>query len=173
MTELVVLVDEQNSPVGTADKDTVHTKGTPLHRGFSLFLFNAKKQVLVTRRADTKKTFPGVWTNAVCGHPGPDETVGDAAKRRLAAELGIRGTQIKEVAPYRYRFADKNGIVENEICPVLVGTFNEDPAPDPAEVSAWKWVEWKEFLADTRNNPEKYSPWSREEAALLVSLNFP
>src|SRR3972149_10435175 len=112
--ELVVLVDDANNPIGTADKDTVHTTDTPLHQAFSLFFFNSRKQLLLTRRAPTKKAFPGVWTNTVCGHLAPDETPVAAATRRLKEELGIDGSKIKEVAPYRYRFADVHGVVENE-----------------------------------------------------------
>lgn len=168
MEELVVLVDEQNTPVGTMPKAEVHTTATPLHRGFSLFVFNSKKQLLVTQRAATKKTFPGVWTNTVCGHPGPDEAPVDAAKRRLADELGIHGVEVTEVAPYRYQFADKNGVFENEVCPVLVGYSDQDPKPVPAEVDAWKWMGWKEFLDDIKAHPGFYSPWCREEALLLT-----
>jgi isopentenyl-diphosphate Delta-isomerase len=165
--ELVVLVDEHNNQIGTASKDTVHTKNTPLHRAFSLFLFNNKKELLLTRRADIKKTFPGVWTNSVCGHPGPGETPVVAAKRRLADELGITGVEVKEVSSYRYRFADKNGIVENEICPILVATFDGNPKVNPDEVDDWKWMDWKQFLLEIKNNPDIYSPWSREEAVIL------
>lgn len=167
--EQVVLVDEQNNPIGVADKDTVHTTTTPLHRAFSLFLFNSKGQVLLTRRATTKKTFPGVWTNTVCGHLSPEEDVVTAAVRRLAQELGITGVSVQEVAPYRYRFADKNGVVENEICPITVSYFDGDPHPHPGEVDEWKWMDWELFLADIRNNPEPYSPWCREEAEILTT----
>lgn len=167
MSEFVVLVDEENKEIGTAPKDTVHTANTPLHRGFSLFLFNSKNELLVTRRASTKKTFPGVWTNTVCGHPGPDEAVADAAKRRLKDELGIVGVDVNEVAPYRYRFSDIHGMVENEICPVLVGISDMQPTPNPSEVSEWKWMAWEDFLNDIEVNPQQYSPWSREEAALV------
>lgn len=170
MKELVVLVDEQNNPIGTADKDTVHTKDTPLHRAFSLFLFNSKNQVLLTKRANAKKAFPGVWTNAVCGHLSVDETPVAAAERRLQEELGITGVPLREAAPYRYRFADKNGIVENEICPILVGFTDNDPTPNPLEAEEWKWVAWDEFLADIKNNPGPYSPWSREEAEIISPL---
>lgn len=169
MQEQVVLVDEQNNPIGTADKDTVHTTATPLHRAFSLFLFNSRGQVLLTKRAATKKTFPGVWTNTVCGHLSPDEDTVSAATRRLSEELGITGVTVKEVAPYRYRFADRNGIVENEICPITVATYDGDPIPHKDEVDEWKWVDWKVFLQDIRDNPEPYSPWSREEAAILTT----
>lgn len=165
--ELVVLVDEQNNVLGTASKDEVHSNHTPLHRGFSLFLFNSKGELLVTRRSLKKKTFPGVWTNTLCGHPGPDEAVIDAAKRRLKEELGIESTDIKEVAPYRYRFTDSNGIVENEICPVLVGTSDDVPQVNSLEVAEWKWMDWKQFLNEINVNPSMYSPWSREEAVIL------
>lgn len=170
MQELVVLVDEQNNPIGTADKDTVHTATTPLHRAFSLFLFNSKNQVLLTKRAQAKKTFPGVWTNAVCGHLSIDETPAAAAVRRLREELGITGVSVREVSPYRYRFADQNGIIENEICPILVGFTDSDPTPHPLEADEWKWVDWNEFLSEIKNNPGPYSPWSREEAEIIRNV---
>ena len=186
MQEFVVLVDEQNKEIGTAPKDEVHTTNTPLHRGFSLFLFNSKNELLVTKRADTKKTFPGVWTNTVCGHPGSEESAADAAKRRLKDELGIdlkrshlaeQGETLRVVTPYRYRFADANGIVEHEICPVLVGFITDMRPhsrykifPDSSEVSEWKWMPWEEFLKNIDAQPEKYSPWCREEAKLITPL---
>ncbi len=173
MEELVVLVDEHNKALGTAEKSAVHTTDTPLHRGFSLFLFNSKNELLLTKRAKHKKTFPGVWTNTVCGHPGPEERVVVAAKRRLNQELGIRNQDIKdlhEVAPYRYRFADRNGIVENEICPILIAYADADPKPNEEEIEGWKWIRWEEFLKEIERNPAAYSPWCREEAALIAPL---
>jgi isopentenyldiphosphate isomerase len=71
------------------------------------------------------------------------------------------------VAPYRYRFADDNGIVENEICPILIGFFEGDPTPHPTEVDDWKWMDWEEFLQEIKTNPNVYSPWSRQEALIL------
>ena len=168
MQELVVLVDDDNNPIGPADKATVHTKDTPLHRAFSLFIFNSKQQILLTKRAAHKKTFPGVWTNTVCGHVAPDETTIDAAVRRLRDELGVSGVPLTEVSPYRYRFADEHGIVENEICPILVGYSDNDPSPNPTEVDEWKWMDWEIFLKDIDVNPHPYSPWSREEARILT-----
>ena len=172
MMEEVVLVDEQNKVIGTADKATIHTQKTPLHRAFSLFLFNGQNELLLTKRASTKKTFPGVWTNTVCGHPRLDESSESAATRRLQEELGITISRIREVAPYRYTFADKNGIVENEICPICIGFTEEDPKPDPLEIDEWKWISWDEFLADISKRPDVYSPWSREEAVILQQSNL-
>lgn len=177
MSELVVLVDEENNQIGTAPKDTVHSRNTPLHRGFSLFLFNSKKELLLTKRSKHKKAFSGLWTNTVCGHPGPGENVVDAAKRRLKDELGISlkrshlarqgETFIQEFAPYRYRFADANGIVENEICPILISYSDVNPKPKQDEVDDWKWMAWEEFLEDIKKNPQVYSPWCKEEAKII------
>lgn len=165
--EQVVLVDDNNNPIGVADKDTVHTDHTPLHRGFSLFLFNSKNQLLLTQRALHKKTFPGVWTNTVCGHPAPSELVENAARRRLREELGITPGEIKVVSPYRYRFADKNGIVENEICPILVTFSDVPPVVNETEVADWKWIPWKDFLAEIQKMPQIFSPWCIEEAKIV------
>jgi len=165
--ELVILVDEQNREIGTADKDTVHTSSTPLHRAFSLFLFNAKNELLLTQRSPTKKTFPGIWTNTVCGHLLPGETASTSAKRRLKEELGITASKISEVAPYRYRFADYNGIVENEICPILITYSNAYPQPNPQEIATWKWIPWRAFLQEIAAAPTQYSPWSVEEAHII------
>ncbi|MEK7593042.1 MAG: isopentenyl-diphosphate Delta-isomerase [Patescibacteria group bacterium] len=181
MEEHVILVDEKDNEIGTALKDTVHTNNTPLHRAFSLFLFNSKNEILLTKRAKNKKTFPGVWTNTACGHPAPGEDVIEAILRRLEAELGLTRshlvgfteqgeTLIREVSAYRYRFVDANGIVENEICPIFVAYANIDPKPDPKEVDAWKWVEWSEFLRIKDDPNENFSPWCREEAGIIAPL---
>lgn len=125
----------------------------------------------MTKRSAKKKAFPGVWTNTVCGHPGVGEDIVDAAKRRLHDELGLVSNDIKLVSPYQYRFTDANGIVENEICPIFVGHTNTDPKPHDHEVDEWKWIDWKEFLEDIKNNSEIYSPWSRKEAIILQRIN--
>ena len=35
------------------------TQKAPLHRAFSLFIFNKENQLLMQQRSDTKVTFPG------------------------------------------------------------------------------------------------------------------
>jgi isopentenyl-diphosphate delta-isomerase len=86
--------------------------------------------------------------------------------------MGITDAVITEVAPYRYRFADKNGIVENEICPIHVGYSDAQPVPDPSEADDWKWVDWSEFLRDTGKNGGLYSPWCIEEARIIDTLGI-
>src|SRR4029453_2852258 len=116
--ELIVLVDEEGRAIGTMPKPLVHHGETPLHRAFSAYLFDDAGRLLITRRAVEKATFPGMWTNPVCGHPGPDEDDAAAIARRARFELGIGVADVRPALPgYRYR-AEFRGGVENEIGPV-------------------------------------------------------
>lgn len=165
--EMVVLVDDANNALGTARKYETHNGDTPLHRAFSVFLFNSDGELLLQRRALNKLTWPGVWSNSCCGHTMLNERTEQAAARRLAYELGLRGVQLKMALPdFRYR-AEKDGVVENEICPVLIGFTDEAPLINPAEVAETKWIAWDEFLADARRPDFEISPWAVEEGLLL------
>src|SRR5690554_2220584 len=113
--EKVVLLDDAGSPTGSADKYQVHTHATPLHLAFSCYVLNDVGEVLVTRRALSKLTWAGVWTNSVCGHPAPGEPREDAVARRAAQELGTEIRDLRVVLPeFKYQAVDASGIVENE-----------------------------------------------------------
>ncbi|UER54997.1 isopentenyl-diphosphate Delta-isomerase [Kineosporiaceae bacterium SCSIO 59966] len=159
--EQVVLLDESRRPVGVADKATVHTADTPLHLAFSCYVLDDAGRLLVTRRAVGKRTWPGVWTNSCCGHPAPGEDLADAVHRRVAQELGLVLTDVREVLPdFAYRATDAGGVVENEVCPVFVARAAGDPRPDPAEVAEWRWVAVADVLTTARATPWALSPWS-------------
>jgi isopentenyl-diphosphate delta-isomerase len=166
-TELVVLLDEQGRAVGTADKAEVHHADTPLHLAFSVHLFDRDGRVLVTRRALTKRTFPGVWTNSCCGHPGPGEALADGVRRRVRQELGVKVTDLRLALPaFRYR-AEHDGVVENEMCPVFVGFVTDPVTPDPVEVDDLLWVPWPDFRDSVLAGTRAVSPWCREQVAHL------
>ena len=159
-SELVVLVDESGAAIGTADKATVHTHDTPLHRAFSCHVFSTDGRVLLTRRALGKLTWPGVWTNSFCGHPGPDETLDAAIHRRAERELRLTLGPVEPVLPdFRYRAVDASGIVENELCPVFRTTVTVDPLPAADEVAEWSWAHPAELRAAVEATPFAFSPW--------------
>jgi isopentenyl-diphosphate delta-isomerase len=158
--ELVVLVDDDGTVIGSADKSVIHDDVTPLHLAFSCHVFHADGRVLVTRRALGKRTFPGIWTNSFCGHPAPGEKPADAVRRRGATELGLEMVAVESVLPdFRYRATDASGTVENEICPVFRTVVDADPQPDPDEVAEWEWVTPEHLRAAVDATPFAFSPW--------------
>lgn len=158
--ELVVLLDEQGAPIGTASKREVHTDRTPLHLAFSCYLFDEAGRLLLTRRSLTKQTWPGVWTNSFCGHPAPDEAVEDAIRRRAKQELGAEIHDLLVALPdFRYRATDAGGVVENEICPVYTARLQGELAPDPDETAEWAWVPLDDAADAVARAPFAFSPW--------------
>jgi isopentenyl-diphosphate delta-isomerase len=159
-TEQVVLVDDAGQPIGVADKVTVHTAQTPLHLAFSCHVYNEAGQVLVTRRALSKLTWPGVWTNSFCGHPAPGESVEEAIARRAERELGITLDSLEVILPdFRYRAVDASGIVENEVCPVYRATTRDLVEPAADEVAEFAWVDPGALATAAIAAPYAFSPW--------------
>lgn len=170
--ESVVLLDEAGRAVGVAPKAQVHHARTPLHLAFSAYLFSFDGKLLTTRRSPAKATFPGVWTNSVCGHPAPGEGLSPAVRRRAATELGIRVPRLRLILPgFAYR-AEMGGVVENERCPVYAGWLAEGVAvaPDPGEVAEVRWQDWSVFAREVLAGARPVSPWCLEQVRGLAPL---
>jgi isopentenyl-diphosphate delta-isomerase type 1 len=175
--ERVVLVDEAGNAIGEQAKSAVHSARTPLHLAFSLYLSDADGRLLMTRRALSKVTWPGVWTNSCCGHPMPGESMVDAVNRRLTQETGLEFTGLREVLPdFSYRVQDVSGIWENEICPVFVATVDPDGptiSANPDEVMDWAWGDWADIARSMATTPFAFSPWAVLQMEQLVAGGAP
>ncbi|AZA08787.1 isopentenyl-diphosphate Delta-isomerase [Corynebacterium pseudopelargi] len=165
--ELVVLANSEGKPTGTALKATVHSTETPLHLAFSCYVLNGEGQLLLTRRALAKKTWPGVWTNSACGHLAPQESAAEAVARRVPFELGIPQSQLFDVTcvlpDFRYKAVDASGIVEWEICPVFIARTNATVAPEREEVAELHWTSPAQLIAAVDATPFAFSPWMVEQ----------
>ena len=64
------------------------------------------------------------------------------------------------VPDFTYRSVMANGVVEHEVCPVVVGQLDGEPTLNPAEVGDARWVEWATLRARAANDPGSLSPWS-------------
>lgn len=157
MQEYVIVVNEADEELGREEKLRAHR--TPvLHRAFSVFVLDDRGAMLLQRRAAGKYHSAGLWSNACCGHPRPGETVIDAATRRLREEMGIE-CALLPAGTVSYSVDVGGGLREDEFNHVFVGLFTGDATPDPAEVSAWRWMT-PDTLGETRAGaPHEFTPW--------------
>jgi isopentenyl-diphosphate delta-isomerase len=190
------VVDERDVVTGVASKWAVHrfegnTPHGQLHRAFSVFLFDASGRLLLQRRAASKITFPGVWTNTCCSHPlsgfAPSEIDAPAdvaagrapgcvraAVRKLGHELGIPAAQLpassfKFLTRLHYCAPDTetHGAAspwgEHEMDYILAARLDGVALePNPEEVSETRYVTQEELAAMMApTSGLSWSPWFR------------
>lgn len=155
--EKVILVNENDEKIGLMPKMEAHEKAL-LHRAFSVFIFNDKKELMLQQRALNKYHSPGLWTNTCCSHQRDGESNIEAGKRRLQEEMGFV-TELKETTSFIYKAPFDNGLTEHEYDHVLVGNYNSQPNINKDEVASWKWMPLEDVKADIEGNPEIYTEW--------------
>ena len=155
----ILLVDEDDNPIGTGEKIDVHRRGI-LHRCFSIMVYNSKRELLLQKRAASKYHCPGLWSNACCSHPKLGEHLILAARNRLKEEMGI-DIPIKEMGVefiYKVKVGD---LIEHEYDHVLYGQFDGEPKINPDEADDWKWVAFDDLRREMKADPDAYTPWFR------------
>lgn len=157
MMEQVILVDAQDRQVGSMEKMEAHLKGE-LHRAFSIFIFNNNNEMLLQQRAITKYHSGGLWTNACCSHPRPNEETIDAADRRLQEELGF-ATPLTKIFDFQYNASFDNGLIEHEFDHVFIGYYGGNITPNPEEVQEVCYMSIEDILASVQSEPNIYTAW--------------
>jgi isopentenyl-diphosphate delta-isomerase len=131
-----------------------------LHRAFSVFVLNDKKEIMLQQRAHHKYHSPLLWTNTCCSHQREGETNIQAGTRRLYEEMGF-STEIKALFHFIYKAPFDNGLTEHELDHVMIGYYNENPVINPEEVEDWKWMRIEAVKTDMEVHPHHYTVWFR------------
>ncbi|WP_298156829.1 isopentenyl-diphosphate Delta-isomerase [Flavobacterium sp.] len=155
--EQVILVDEHDNQIGIMPKLEAHEKAV-LHRAFSVFILNDKKEIMLQQRASQKYHSPLLWTNTCCSHQREGETNIEAGTRRLFDEMGIR-TDLTELFHFIYKAPFDNGLTEHELDHVMIGYYNDEPVLNTEEAEAWKWMSVEDIKSDMLRHPEIYTVW--------------
>ncbi len=165
--EYLILIDDNDYPIGSEEKVKCHLPNGKLHRAFTILLFNKDGKLLLTKRSMSKMLWPGGWDGTVASHPRQTETYITSAERRLPEELGI-SCKLDYLFKFEYHVPYKNIGSENEVCGTLIG-IADDPTKIKLvkeEISDIKWVMCDELIDDIKKSPQIYCPW------MLVALYF-
>ena len=165
--EFVILVDENDNPIGTEEKVKCHLPDGKLHRAFTALLFDKDGNLVLTKRAKEKMLWPGDWDGTFASHPRESETYVSSGERRMPEELGIEG-KLDYLHKFEYHVPYKNVGSENEICGTLIGVIDESTELKKieGEIDEVKWISAMELLSEIKTNPKIYCPW------MLIALEF-
>lgn len=165
--EYVILVDENDNPIGSEEKVRCHLPNGKLHRAFTALLFDKNGRLVLTRRAKEKMLWPEDWDGTVASHPREGETYTSSAERRMPEEVGI-SCKMDYLMKFEYHVPYKNIGSENEICGTLIGIVDESTKFKmiEGEIDEIKWISASELLSEIKNNPKIYCPW------MLIALIF-
>lgn len=164
--EPLILVDADDCEIGHLSKADAHLGAGILHRAFSLFIFDARGQLLIQRRADAKRLWPGYWSNTCCSHPRRGERIETAIHRRLGEELNLR-SELQFLFKFRYQaqFDAEGG--EHELCSVFAGQSDDVPTLNRHEIAELRYVAPDHLDAEMRTRPESFTPWFKLEWARI------
>jgi isopentenyl-diphosphate delta-isomerase type 1 len=170
----VILLDERGRARGSAPERVIHGPATPLHLGFACHLFDRSGRALMTRHPGPAEAGPGVWSNACRGHPQPGETLRTAVSRRLQEDLGVTATRMAlGLSDFTYRAIVAEGVLEHELCPVVVAETDDLPSSDAGDRSGAEWIAWDALCERASRHPRSLSPWSAAQITELAGLRSP
>lgn len=152
MSEQILVVNEHDEVIGLETKEKCHVGNGILHRGITIFVFNEKGEILLTRRSAMKKLWPGFWDSSCSTHLHQGETNEQAGERRLNEEIGF-SCKLKAILKFKYQVKFKNIGSEYELCHLLIGDYAGEVKPNPDEVAEYKWVNLEQLKNDI-NNPD-------------------
>ena len=167
MEEYVILVDQNDNPIGKEDKVKCHLPNGILHRAFTALIFNGEGKLLLTKRSDKKMLWPGYWDGTVASHPRESETYVSSAERRMPEEIGIV-CKMNYMNKFEYHVPYKDVGSENEICGTLIGIVDDfdETCLIKDEISEIKWIDPDELKNELEQNMDVYCPW------MVIALYF-
>ena len=170
-SEQLILVDTDDNETGHRSKAECHDGDGILHRAFSLFLFNERRELLLQQRSATKRLWPSYWSNSCCSHPRRGESIQTATQRRLRDELDVTAT-LEYVYKFRYQANFGEAGSENELCHVFLGTTDGDLRPNVGEIAEIQFVTAHELSAKLEAGADPFTPWLTMEWRAL-NREFP
>lgn len=160
--EELILVDTNDVELGYLSKAECHDGAGKLHRAFSVFLFNDAGKLLLQQRSQSKRLWPGFWSNTCCSHPRRGETMQVATERRLLDELRVR-SGLQFVYKFEYQAVFDESGSENELCHVYLGRISGSVTPNANEVDAIRYLSAAELDDELNNQPGNFTPWFKLE----------
>lgn len=158
--ELLDVVDEKNCLTGKVeDKEIIHKKGL-WHREVAAWIMNDKGEILIQKRAKTKKQNPNKWGLAA-GHIDAGENIEDGMHREILEEIGVdiqNFSKIKFVKEHEEH--SNSNTVNNYFSYIFFAKVSyklEDYKIQKEELSELKYITIEELEIIIKNKDDNYT----------------
>lgn len=159
--EYIDILDENGNLTGKAKtREEVHKKGY-WHRAIQVFIINSKNELLIQKRAATKRKHPNLWDFSCAGHLSTGDTSISGAMREIEEELGIQVNEknMKLIDTLIKSYSPRPEFYENEFQDVYVCLEDIDINKiklQKEEVSEVKYIPLKNYKQIILNEDENF-----------------
>mgnify|MGYP002079272870 CR=1 FL=1 len=163
LLDSVILVDEQDTQIGTMDKIEAHRGDGKRHRAISVFLYDNQDRLFIQKRSTLKIVGAEQWGNTACGNLRPGESYEDCATRRLREELGIQGLSLEPGEKFEYHIRCNDQFSEWEIDQLFYSKIGDATELqyecNPDEASEARWISLEELHQNIDQDSSQFAPW--------------
>jgi isopentenyldiphosphate isomerase len=147
--ERIPIVDENDSIIEYKERESVLP--SDIYRATGLWITNSKGEILLARRALTKRKSPGMWGPAAAGTVEEGETYESNVVKEAEEELGLSG--IEPEIWFKQRITGESNFF-GQWFKLQIDVPVEDLVLDPREVMDARWFTKDELirLAETESN---------------------
>jgi isopentenyl-diphosphate delta-isomerase len=150
----VLIVDENDEPVGAAPIEEVYQKGLR-HRIARVMVEDGEGNIALQKRSSTIIGYPNCWDNSAGGHVDEGESYEQAAERELLEEIGIKG-ELQVSGGFSTNALRDNDRIVNRFSRVYKVTVDQNVSfvVHKKEVSEVRWFSVEEAKELIENSPE-------------------
>jgi 8-oxo-dGTP pyrophosphatase MutT (NUDIX family) len=156
MDELVDYYDQDGQVIGQCSREEAEDKNYTTPNAI-IFVFTPDNKVIIQKRAQSKKHYPGLWDVSACGGLSSGEDALAAAERELFEEIGIR-CKLHFVERFMNSFPDETGrLIRCRYSHLYVGVAEPDTVHNH-EVESVAVFPIAELEARAKERPQDFIP---------------
>jgi isopentenyldiphosphate isomerase len=164
MEELLDTFDKNGKFLGVTTRAACHVKNPGFyHKVVWIWIVNNAGEILVQKRALSKKTAPGKWDMPAAGHIDAGETPIESCVRETSEELGINAST--EDFVFLKQFVNQCGWELAQIYLLRSNLKVENMKLQTDEVDKVEWLKYDDFVKliysdDFCNHEKDYKDWA-------------
>ena len=163
MEEMLDTFDINGKFLGAQPRSFCHSENPGVyHKPVWIWIVNSNGQILVQKRALTKKKSPGKWDMPAAGHIDAGESCLQGCVRETTEELGLNVKEDDFI--FLKEFVNQRGWELVQVYLLKNDTKSEDMKLQTEEVEQVKWLNYDEFVRllysdEFCNHSEEYKNW--------------